>query len=50
MRKDIPISKDGFGCDRKQFEGILRERPEIGMALMRTLCQRLKEASLQKTN
>ncbi|MBK9602112.1 MAG: HEAT repeat domain-containing protein [Anaerolineales bacterium] len=36
--------------DRKQFEGILRERPEIGMALMRTLCQRLKEASLQKTN
>ena len=36
--------------DRKQFEGILRERPEIGMALMRTLCQRLKEASLQQTN
>lgn len=31
--------------NRKQFEGILRERPEIGMALMRILCQRLKESS-----
>lgn len=31
--------------DRKQFEGILHERPEIGLALMRILCERLKEAS-----
>lgn len=30
---------------QKQFEGILRERPETSLALMRTLCQRLKEAS-----
>jgi hypothetical protein len=33
--------------DRKRFEGILRERPEIGLAMMRVLCQRLKEASNQ---
>ena len=33
--------------DRKRFEGILRERPEISLALMRVLCQRLKEASDQ---
>jgi len=30
---------------QKQFEGILRERPETSLALMRILCQRLKEAS-----
>jgi CRP-like cAMP-binding protein len=29
---------------QKQFEGILRERPETSLALMRSLCQRLKEA------
>jgi hypothetical protein len=28
---------------QKQFEGILRERPETSMAVMRVLCQRLKE-------
>jgi HEAT repeat protein/ATP/ADP translocase len=33
--------------DQKRFEGILRERPEIGLAMMRVLCQRLKEASNQ---
>jgi len=32
---------------QKQFEGILRERPEIGLAMMRILCQRLKEASIR---
>jgi HEAT repeat protein len=32
---------------QKQFEGILRERPETSLALMRSLCQRLKEASEQ---
>ncbi len=31
--------------DQKRFEGILRERPEISLAMMRVLCQRLKEAS-----
>jgi len=31
--------------DRKQFESILRERPEISLAVMRVLCQRLKELS-----
>ena len=30
--------------DRQQFEGILRERPETSLALMRVLCQRLREA------
>lgn len=33
--------------DQKKFEGILRERPEISLAMMRVLCQRLKEASDQ---
>ncbi len=33
--------------DQKRFEGILRERPEISLAMMRVLCQRLKEASDQ---
>jgi CRP-like cAMP-binding protein len=31
--------------DRKRFEGILRERPEIGLAVMRVLCQRLNDAN-----
>jgi HEAT repeat protein len=31
--------------DRKQFEGLLRERPETGLAVMRVLCARLKEAT-----
>ena len=31
--------------DQKSFEAILRERPETGLAVMRVLCQRLKEAS-----
>ena len=30
---------------QKQFESILRERPEIGLAMVRTLSQRLREAS-----
>jgi hypothetical protein len=30
---------------QKEFEGILRERPEISLAVMRVLCQRLKEAT-----
>ena len=35
----------GLCLGQKQFESILRERPETGLAMMRTLCQRLKEAS-----
>lgn len=30
---------------QKQFESILRERPEIGLAMLRTLSQRLREAT-----
>jgi HEAT repeat protein len=29
--------------DQKSFEGLLRERPEISLAVMRVLCARLKE-------
>jgi CRP-like cAMP-binding protein len=32
--------------NHRQFEHILRERPETSLALMRALCQRLKEASV----
>jgi hypothetical protein len=31
--------------DRQQFEGLLRERPETCLAVMRVLCARLKEAT-----
>lgn len=31
--------------DRKNFEGLLRERSEVGLAVMRVLCARLKEAT-----
>jgi len=30
---------------QKQFHGILRERPETGLAVMRVLCERVKELS-----
>jgi len=30
--------------DQKSFESLLRERPEISLAVMRVLCARLKEA------
>jgi HEAT repeat protein len=33
---------------QKQFEGILRERPETGLAMMRVLCSRLRQASLER--
>jgi CRP-like cAMP-binding protein len=33
-----------LSLDRKAFEGILRERPETGLAVMRVLSQRLREA------
>jgi CRP-like cAMP-binding protein len=31
--------------EQKQFEGILRERPETRLAVLRMLCERLKEVS-----
>lgn len=31
--------------DHKGFEGLLRERPEVSLGVMRVLCQRLKEAT-----
>ena len=33
-----------LSIDRRSFEGILRERPETGLAVMRVLSQRLREA------
>lgn len=34
--------------DRKSFEGLIRERPDVSLAVMKVLSQRLKEASLKK--
>jgi HEAT repeat protein len=34
-----------LGINQKQFEGILRERPETSLAVMRVLCARLRELS-----
>ena len=34
-----------LSIDRQQFEGLLRERPETGLAVMRVLAQRLRELS-----
>jgi CRP-like cAMP-binding protein len=31
--------------DRKKFEGLLRERSDVALAVMRVLCMRLKEAT-----
>jgi len=33
-----------LGIDRKRFERILRDRPETSLAVMRVLCERLKES------
>jgi len=33
--------------DKKSFEGLIRERPDVSLAVMRVLTQRLKEASLK---
>jgi CRP-like cAMP-binding protein len=33
-----------LSIDRRSFEGILRERPETGLTVMRVLSQRLREA------
>lgn len=34
--------------DQKSFEGLIRERPDVSLAVMKVLGQRLKEASLRK--
>lgn len=34
--------------DQKSFEGLIRERPDVSIAVMKVLSQRLKEASLKK--
>jgi CRP/FNR family transcriptional regulator len=34
--------------DQKSFEGLIRERPDVSLVVMRELSQRLKEASLRK--
>jgi HEAT repeat protein len=34
--------------DQKSFEGLIRERPDVSLAVMKVLSQRLKEASLKK--
>ena len=34
--------------DQKSFEGLIRERPDVSLAVMQALTKRLKEASLKK--
>ncbi|HNA88064.1 MAG TPA: cyclic nucleotide-binding domain-containing protein, partial [Anaerolineales bacterium] len=34
--------------DQKSFEGLLRERPDVSLAVIRELNKRLKEASLKR--
>ena len=34
--------------DQKSFEGLIRERPDVSLAIMQALTKRLKEASLKK--
>ena len=34
--------------DQKSFEGLIRERPDVSLAVMQALIKRLKEASLKK--
>jgi len=34
--------------DQKSFEGLIRERPDVSLAVMQVLSKRLKEASLKK--
>jgi hypothetical protein len=45
--RSATLSADGevraLAIDRRQFEAILRDRPEIGLAVIRTLAQRLRE-------
>ncbi|NJN80490.1 MAG: cyclic nucleotide-binding domain-containing protein [Anaerolineales bacterium] len=42
----IAAEETHFLClDKKTFESLMRERPEVGFAVMRVLCQRLTEAT-----
>ncbi len=49
---DEPRSASGIACgkvhalalDRKSFESLLRERPEVSLAVMRVLCKRLRQS------
>jgi len=42
----IATEESHFLClDKKSFEGLLRERAEVSLAIMRVLCARLVEAS-----
>jgi CRP-like cAMP-binding protein len=34
--------------DQKSFEGLIRERPDVSLAIIQVLSKRLKEASLKK--
>jgi len=34
--------------DQKSFEGLIRERPDVSLAIIQELTKRLKEASLKK--
>lgn len=34
-----------LSIDRKSFESILRDRPDVSLAVIQVLCERLKEAS-----
>lgn len=45
----IAVEDSHFLCfDKKSFEGLLRERPEVSLAIMRVLCARLEEATRQQ--
>jgi CRP-like cAMP-binding protein len=34
--------------DRKSFESLLRDRPDVSLAVIQVLCERLQEASNRK--
>ncbi|MBI3151092.1 MAG: HEAT repeat domain-containing protein [Chloroflexi bacterium] len=45
----LAVEESHFLClDKKSFEGLLRERPEVSLAIMRVLCARLEEATMQR--
>ncbi len=39
-----------LSIDHKSFEGLIRERPDVSLVVIRVLSQRLKEATEQKAN
>lgn len=49
MASLVAVSDVRILCiDQKSFESLIRERPDVSLAVMRVLGQRLKEASLKK--